>query len=105
MTTLILAILIAFSAGGRSEVCKLGEPLSTRVTDYDATRDSWEQWLEQNDERLLVRHNEFTDWQNPPDSEFTFWIYEAGKDSDYVVLFVWNNDNMPHGQCAKVFTR
>lgn len=77
---LFLALLIALQAG---TICQQGE------------RVDWSYWIRAHPTAVTVGQIQF-------DDQFEMWLIDGDPAiEDGLVLFVFDTDNMPHGQCAR----
>lgn len=80
MIELVIALLIAMS--GRGDVCSIGEAVH------------WYDWTEAHPEAYVLGKA----WVR---NEFEVALYQAYKGSDEIIVFVFDMENFPHGQCAR----
>lgn len=77
---LFLALLIALQAGS---ICQQG------------ARIDWGEWIRSHPTAVTVGQIQF-------DDTFEMWLIDGDPAiEDGLVLFVFDQDNMPHGQCAR----
>lgn len=81
----LVGLLISLQVG---TICKQGEPVD------------WAHWTKTHPYAETVAEARF-------DGEFEFWLIDGDgrakqpSDKDGLVLFVFNMDSYPHGQCAR----